>query len=71
MQQGLLGKRLKLAAYVPLGYFIGWAAVPVVYAIVLTLITANLQPLGINPPQMLLKSWLPLEQVSHFTRYAR
>lgn len=52
----LLNKIPKLGPYVALGYFIGWAAAPVVYAIVLTdLIKVNLQPLGINPPEMLLK----------------
>lgn len=52
----LLNKTPKLGPYVALGYFIGWAAAPVVYAIVLTdLIKVNLQPLGINPPEMLLK----------------
>ena len=52
----LLGKVPKLGPYVALGYFIGWAAAPVVYAIVLTdLIKVNLEPLGINPPELLLK----------------
>jgi amino acid transporter len=52
----LLGKVPKLGPYVAIGYFVGWAAAPVVYAIVLTdLIKVNLQPLGINPPEMLLK----------------
>jgi amino acid transporter len=52
----LLGKIPKLGSYVAIGYFVGWAAAPVVYAIVLTdLIKVNLQPLGINPPEMLLK----------------
>ena len=52
----LLGKIPILGPYVAIGYFVGWAAAPVVYAIVLTdLIKVNLQPLGINPPEMLLK----------------
>lgn len=52
----LLGKIPKLGPYVVIGYFVGWAAAPVVYAIVLTdLIKVNLQPLGINLPEMLLK----------------
>lgn len=45
-----------LGRYVAIGYFLGWSAAPVVYAIVLTdLIEANLAPLGIHCPQTLLK----------------
>lgn len=52
----LLGKMPKVGPYVAIGYFVGWAAAPVVYAIVLTdLIKANLEPLGLQPPEMLLK----------------
>ncbi|WP_052672266.1 APC family permease [Aliterella atlantica] len=52
----LLGKISKLGPYVAIGYFVGWAAAPVVYAIVLTdLIKVNLQPIGLHPPEMLLK----------------
>jgi diguanylate cyclase (GGDEF)-like protein len=45
-----------LGRYVALGYFIGWVAVPALYAIVLTdLIKANLEPLGIACPETILK----------------
>lgn len=45
-----------LARYVALGYFIGWAAVPGIYALILTdLIKANLSPLGIACPETILK----------------
>jgi PAS domain-containing protein/amino acid permease len=52
----LLGKIPKLGSYVAISYFIGWVSSPVVYSIVLTdLIKVNLQPLGIHPPETLLK----------------
>jgi PAS domain S-box-containing protein len=45
-----------LAAYSAIGYFFGWAAVPLVNAIILTdLIKANLSVLGIACPEILLK----------------
>lgn len=45
-----------LARYVALGYFLGWTAAPVVYAIVLTdLIKANLEPLGVTCPETILR----------------
>lgn len=45
-----------LDRYVAIGYFLGWSAAPVVYAIVLTdLIKADLEPLGIACPETLLK----------------
>ncbi|GAA6615966.1 ATP-binding protein [Scytonema sp. NUACC26] len=45
-----------LGRYVALGYFVGWASVPVVYAIALSdLIKANLEPFGIVCPEMALK----------------
>ncbi|MBW4519248.1 MAG: amino acid permease [Scytolyngbya sp. HA4215-MV1] len=45
-----------LAAYSAIGYFFGWAAVPLVNAIILTdLIKANLTVLGIACPEILLK----------------
>ncbi len=45
-----------LARYVALGYFVGWAATPALYAIILTdLIKFNLGPLGIACPETILK----------------
>lgn len=45
-----------LGRYVALGYFVGWATVPAVYATILTdLIEANLKPLGIACPATILK----------------
>jgi len=45
-----------LGRYAAIGYFIGWASGPAMNAIVLTdLIQANLKPLGIACPEMLLK----------------
>lgn len=45
-----------LGRYVAIAYFIGWASTPAVYAMVLTdLITANLAPLGITCPEVILK----------------
>jgi PAS domain S-box-containing protein len=52
----LLKKYSGLGRYVALGYFVGWASVPVVYAIALTdLIKNNLEPFGIACPEMVLK----------------
>jgi PAS domain S-box-containing protein len=45
-----------LGSYVAIGYYIGWVAAPVIYAIVITdLIKANLTPLGIACPETILK----------------
>lgn len=45
-----------LAAYSAIGYFFGWAAVPLVNAIILTdLIQANLSSLGVSCPELVLK----------------
>ncbi|MGI8501685.1 MAG: ATP-binding protein [Hassallia sp.] len=45
-----------LGRYAAIGYFIGWASGPAMNAILLTdLIQANLKPLGIACPEMLLK----------------
>ena len=45
-----------LAAYAAVGYFFGWAAVPLVNAIILTdLIQANLLSVGVHCPEALLK----------------
>jgi PAS domain S-box-containing protein len=52
----LLERYPKLAAYAAIGYFFGWAAVPIVNAIILTdLLKANLATLGISCPELLLK----------------
>jgi signal transduction histidine kinase len=52
----LLNKIPGLDKYVAIGYYIGWAAAPAIYAIILTdLIKANLEPLGIYCPEILLK----------------
>ncbi len=45
-----------LDRYVALGYFVGWAAAPAVYTLILTdMLAANLEPLGITCPQTILK----------------
>lgn len=52
----LLKKLPGLERYVALGYFIGWAAVPAVYAIILTdLIKTILEPFEVSLPEMWLK----------------
>ncbi len=52
----LLSKYPWLARYAAIGYAFSWSAVPTLNAIVLTdLITANLSPLGIHPPELPLK----------------
>jgi PAS domain S-box-containing protein len=52
----LLKKYPGLGRYAAIGYFIGWASGPAMNAILLTdLIQANLKPLGIACPEMLLK----------------
>ncbi|WP_242020711.1 ATP-binding protein [Microcoleus sp. FACHB-1515] len=52
----LLENHPKLAAYAAIGYFFGWAAVPLVNAIILTdLIQANLASLGMHCPGVILK----------------
>lgn len=52
----LLKNNPYLGRYVALGYFVGWAAAPALYAIILTdLIEANLEPLGIACPETILK----------------
>ena len=52
----LLKKLPGFERYVALGYFIGWAAAPAIYAIILTdLIKTSLQPLGISCPEIFLK----------------
>ncbi|NEQ29339.1 MAG: hypothetical protein F6K28_62540, partial [Microcoleus sp. SIO2G3] len=48
----LLQDHPRLAAYAAIGYFFGWAAVPLVNAIILTdLIQANLASLGMHCPE--------------------
>lgn len=52
----LLDRYPRLAAYSAVGYFVGWAAVPMVNAIILTdLLKANLAVLGWSCPDPLLK----------------
>lgn len=52
----LLKRHPKLARYGAIGYWLGWVSVPTVNAIVLTdFIKANLEPLGIDCPDTLLK----------------
>lgn len=52
----LLKKYPWLARYAAIGYYLGWTAAPAVYAIVLAgLIKANLDPLGIACPEIILK----------------
>jgi signal transduction histidine kinase/L-asparagine transporter-like permease len=52
----LLHRFPNLARYGAIGYFIGWVSVPPMNAIILTdLIKANLTPLGIQAPEILMK----------------
>jgi signal transduction histidine kinase len=57
----LLKHQPELGRYAAIGYILGWASVPAVNAFVLTdLIQANLSPLGIDCPTLLLKVILTL-----------
>ena len=52
----LLRRHRPLALYGAMGYFLGWISVPAMNAIILAdLIDANLQPLGIQAPVMVLR----------------